>query len=110
MSAGGVNQNADFHAAPDGGAQSLDKGHAVCIVVKDICRKADAFGGVMDGGQHGRIRGIAVDQSLHFVAGDQRLAHDAFDSFRQLPQVNGVGMQADGIRRICWGIGPESAG
>lgn len=73
----GVNQHPYLHAARLGAGQRSQKCGSSGIVVKDVGQQRDRVRGGIDGGQHGRVGLVPVDQGRDGVARQQRLAGDA---------------------------------
>ena len=81
--AGGVNQDADGHAAGHGAGERGDKLPAAGVVVENVGAERDGFFGRFDGGEHGGKGGVAVDERFDLVAGGEGLGDEATDGARE---------------------------
>jgi len=72
-----VNQHPDGHAPPDGALECRRKLFSGAVMIENVGRERNGFGGGFDRGEHGRESFITVDEHFHLIAGGQRACADA---------------------------------
>ncbi|MES7112308.1 FAD-binding protein, partial [Cutibacterium acnes] len=72
-----VDQHPHLHAALMSPAQRIDELRPDALAVEDVRGQGDAVPRRFDGGEHGRVGLLAIDERLDTVAAGQRLAGGA---------------------------------